>query len=125
MANDRWTVAEGVWLDDAVQSNAKAPATFEIPPESVRKSLSRGDFVKLVFHFPAPIVYKGHSLSSERLWVEVTGVTSRAGEPEVPTYTGELRSHPFHDEPVKYGDTVRFQPHHVCAHDRPPEGWKP
>lgn len=111
--SDRWTLSEGLWLDDVVARNA-AHATFEIPPESVRKGLSKGDWAKLVFYFPDG--------GAERMWVEVTDVEF---EDDVLTYVGELRSGPFHDEPLSPGDTVRFQPHHICGKDRPPKGYKP
>jgi hypothetical protein len=119
---DKWQVTDDVWLDDAEAYHRKSPDTFEIPPKDLRYALPEGDGVKLIFQFPDTVMYGGVETSSERMWVEVTGVTSRDGEPEVPTYTGVLRSTPFHeDSSLKLGATVRFQPHHVCGHVEPPE----
>lgn len=118
----QWVVAENVWLDNAEAAAERAPATFLIPPESERKSLSKGDWAKLTFHFPEPVMHKGHPISSERLWVEVAGTIWKD---DVLTYIGKLKSKPFHDEPLSPGASVRFQPVHVCGRERPPPGWKP
>ena len=117
----KWIVAENVWLDDAEACAERAPATFLIPPESVRKSLSKGDWAKLAFRFPNSIVHKGYRVSAERLWVEVLDVEFAD---DVLVYVGKLKSEPFHDKPLSPGDTVRFKPHPVCGKDRPPPGWK-
>jgi hypothetical protein len=111
-SESKWTVAEGIWLDDVVARAAQAPATFLIPPETERKALSEGDWAKLAFYFPD----KG----CERLWVEVVGTIWKDDEL---TYVGALKSEPFHDD-LKVGAVVRFQPQHVCGKDRPPKGWK-
>ena len=109
--SNKWTVAEGVWLDNVVERFSDVP-TFVIPSETERKSLSKYDWEKLVFHFPD----KG----SERMWVEVIGTIWKNDEL---TYIGKLKSDPFHDE-LEAGAAIHFQPAHVCAKDRPPRGWK-
>ena len=68
-------------------------ATFELPPDDVRKNLQVRQLVKCVFHF--------EGCSSERRWVVVTKVGAKG------RYVGKLCNTPL-ELPLTWNDTIRF-----------------
>jgi hypothetical protein len=95
MELDGWRLASGV------ASNQRAPKTFWIPSESVRRNVKRGDFVKLIFE------YSEEDAAAERMWVKVTGVQG-------PYFIGKLRNRPiFSSGKLRSGSRVIFLPEHI------------
>src|SRR4051812_696375 len=93
------------WLDDAEEHHRERPDLFFIPPRERREALAVGDAVKLIFLFEPPA---RSGMTGERMWVEVTGVSSDG-------YTGELLNEPGDIESLRRGDVIAFEPRHVAA----------
>ncbi len=87
-------------LADAEGLHSQYPETFELPSEESRRSLSIGDFAKLIFRN-----HRGHT---ERMWVEVLGVSSDG------VYGGRLDNEPFLAHAILVlNATVVFEAKHV------------
>lgn len=76
--------------------------TFELPPDSKRRSLRVNDLAKLVFEMPE---YYG-----ERMWVRIT----KLHHTKDPYYEGALDNQPF-QLPIALGDRVVFSWRNVIA----------
>ncbi len=93
-------------LDSAVESNRRAPATFQIDPQSERESLRPGDLVKLMFR-----ISDHDDEWVERMWVIVEDV-----RPEY--YVGVLDNYSLFSEDIISGLKVQFHSDHVTDIDR-------
>lgn len=93
-------------LISAVESYRRAPATFEIHPQSERESLRPGDLVKLMFR----ISDYGEEWV-ERMWVIVEEV-----RPEY--YVGVLDNDSLFSDEIICGLEVQFHSDHVTDIDR-------
>lgn len=98
-----------IHLGNGEESHAKAPETFEIPPEAARWSLSVGDYAKLMFVLDEPV----RGVSVERMWVCVTRVSSTSPV----RYVGELANEPAF-APMTLAERVEFGPEHVIDIER-------
>lgn len=102
-------------LISGVVRNELHPETFIIPDDASRRSIARGDYVKLGFEYSYPEdipddVFGG----GERMWVEVTGIDG-------PYYVGKLANNPvctaeWHD--LKFDSPIVFLPEHVISLDK-------
>lgn len=102
---------DGWHLRSGVASHHQWPDTFEIPDESERRGLEKGDIVKLQFDIAVPPDEELGDVSSERMWVIVE---RRSG----PYYVGALNNVPAcSDEQghLQAGDQVVFLPEHVIS----------
>lgn len=100
---------DGYQLLSGLAQHQRTPETFYMPPEQDRRSLVKGDVVKLPFEISVPEDEEFGDVSAERMWVIVTG---KAG----PYYTGELNNVPAcsdEQEHLKVEDSVVFLPEHV------------
>jgi len=88
-------------LDDGEVLNREFPSTFWISPLDVRKSLTKGDIVKLIFR----IRHDGRE-SVERMWVIVEAVEGTG-------YFGELDNDPVCTSELQSGAVIKFGPQHV------------
>jgi hypothetical protein len=61
---------DGWQLESGVERHAEAPATSEIPDESIRRRLVPGCEAKLIFTLRTP-----ETQHVERMWVHITGYT--------------------------------------------------
>ena len=96
-------------LTDAAQQHKKHPATFEIPSQSRRRGLGRGDTAKLIFLSDKPCPDgRFEGTGGERMWVTVETVVRK------PTlrYIGKLDNEP-HFVDAELGERVDFGPEHV------------
>ena len=114
----RWTNLndDGWALVSAEARRDASPATFEIPPIDVRRSLRRGDAAKLLFEIETREAGVVVDRGVDRMWVVVTG---REDE----FYVGVLTSDPGKAEGLglRPGSELIFLPEHICAVDRPPD----
>lgn len=86
-------------LEDA---EARAAATsFPIPDVAMRERLQSGDLVKLIFK-------QANGEAVERMWVEVTAVTSTG-------YQGRLDNDPTQIPNLAAGESLLFEPRHVMS----------
>jgi hypothetical protein len=90
-------------LLDAEERHRADPLTFSIPRSDVRRSLSVGSRVKLLFGLGA-----GQPPSAERMWVEVVAVHGSR-------YLGRLDNEPVAIADLELGAEVSFGPEHVAA----------
>lgn len=74
--------------------------TFQIPDRETRKSLSPGDYAKVIFE------------PGERMWVKIRFCYSTNSHPS-PTYSGLLANTPVLDVGVKENDIIEFGPEHI------------
>lgn len=79
---------------DAEERNKQYPKTFDIPAESERNNVKRGDYVKLIFD------------DKERMWVKVK---KHKGKKLI----GVINNEPVLIEDVKFGDKVEFEPKNI------------
>jgi len=102
---------DGWQLESGVARNEMNPS-FEIPPEHERRSVRKGDLVKLLFEIevlPDPDDKLSSNQIFERMWVKTTGT-------EGPYYKGVLDNVPIASEEsdvLKYGSEVTFLPEHI------------
>ena len=113
LATDFWELESG-----EVRHHA-APETFQLPEETVRKSLKRGSAAKLIFVIQTENENGHHEISTERMWVVVSEETNGR-------YIGRLTNQPASFEPqenvyLKVDCEVPFGPEHVIATDNPPQ----
>jgi Uncharacterized protein conserved in bacteria (DUF2314) len=92
-----------VGLLDAEERHSAAPHSFSIPRSDVRRSLTPGSRVKLLFG-----AGPGARPSVERMWVEVVEV-------QADRYVGRLDNDPVAIVDLRRGDRVDFRPEHVAA----------
>jgi uncharacterized protein YegJ (DUF2314 family) len=90
-------------LHSAEERAAEAPRSFFIPAAELRRSLSVGDTVKLIFHLERD----DGEVAVERMWVETV---------ETDPYVGLLRNEPHLGGVIAYGDRVPFAAEHVCGY---------
>ncbi|MFT4074845.1 MAG: DUF2185 domain-containing protein [Asticcacaulis sp.] len=91
-------------LDDPRPIAKEAPYTFFIPASFELQQIQAGDLVKLMFRSHP----RGKEWDMERMWVEVTAVTSS-------TLQGRLANTPFDMPQIKEGDSVHFERSHVIS----------
>jgi uncharacterized protein YegJ (DUF2314 family) len=104
---------DGWQLESGVDRHAEAPATFEIPEESIRSRLVPGCDAKLIFTLQGT-----DGLQVERMWVRITGYTDTG-------YIGVLQNEPrTTNAPIALGERVEFGPDHIID-ALPPENWNP
>lgn len=90
-------------LTDPRPIAAEAPYTFHLPSDAERAALDVGDLAKLVFAYHGPIDEYG----VERMWVKIVEVGADR-------LAGLLENTPFEvRSPLRLGDTIDFQRHHV------------
>jgi len=93
---DRYT------LDCGEERQRTSPESFELPSESKRQNLARGDCVKLIFR----MLNKINEIEVERMWVDVEGKDGNY-------YIGSLNNEPFSDVDLASEDRVIFEARHV------------
>jgi hypothetical protein len=103
------TIAKDGWTLLSAEERALAyPATFQLPPLTVRHSLSPGDAAKLLFDIET--TENGHVVDRgvDRMWVIVQARTEHG-------YLGILDSDPGAAEnlALRAGDQIAFGPEHV------------
>jgi uncharacterized protein YegJ (DUF2314 family) len=101
-----WTLVS--WeIDDGEQLHRETPSTFWIPDEERRRTLVKGDLVKLVFLMTVRHPETGHEqVDAERMWVIVQ---RRDGD----RYQGVLDNDPYCTRDLRNGAPVVFEPRHV------------
>lgn len=102
---------DGWHLKSGVASHHQWPETFEIPDETERRGLQKGDIVKLQFEIAVPPDKELGDVSSERMWVIVE---RRSG----PYYIGALDNAPAcsdEQDRLHLGDQIVFLPEHVIS----------
>ena len=103
---------DGWELRSGLAQHHRSPQTFEMPSERERRTLEKGDIVKLMFDIRLPVEDKSDTEPSgliERMWVIVTGKVG-------PYYLGKLDNVPLtsdEQENLGSGDEVIFLPEHV------------
>lgn len=112
MANMTLPVPEclSTQLENVAAVHRAHPRTFSIPRSVERRTLGRGQLVKLVFLVDDPA---SDQPRAERMWVKVRSATGRR-------YTGALASRPRYITNWQPGDVVDFLPQHVAAVYHPP-----
>lgn len=93
-------------LGDGLALHAANPETFEIPPDSVKKRLRIGTFVKLLF---SPIPAPKAGPRSERMWVVITVINADS------TFVGTLSNDPVITKGLKDKDVVTFEARHIIS----------
>ena len=98
---------DGYEIRSGKVANELYPKTFYIPSERARKTVQKGDLVKLIFGIWDK---EDKDLFGERMWVKITNLRSVY-------YVGKLSNQPLTSDkkggPLKWGDTVFFLPEHV------------
>jgi hypothetical protein len=84
-------------LVDGEESARSSPATFLIPPRSIREGLRAGLAAKLMFN---------NAAGTERMWVQVTDRLADG------RYVGRLDNYPVVVD-AEFGDRITFGPEHV------------
>jgi len=106
------TLEDDHWrLESGVERHKEFPETFWIPDEAKRRSLVRGDMVKVMFDYVYPPDHQGRE-AGERMWVEIVGS-------EGSCYIGKLQNIPqctaeptgWHD--LELDSRIVFLPEHV------------
>jgi hypothetical protein len=110
------SVDNGYTLPDPRVTAAESPYTFFLPSPAELAAVGIGDLVKLTFEYP----HRTEKWSAERMWVIVD-----AAQDDV--LHGTLNNSPNEPtSPLKSGDHVTFQRHHILAiywassHENPP-----
>jgi hypothetical protein len=109
---------DGWRLLSAEERHARHPTTFAIPDRARRDALSPGEFAKLLFDIETKVDGEVVDRGVDRMWVVVR---RRSGD----VYSGVLESDPGVAEglALRPGDEVNFRAEHVCAIERPPDGY--
>ena len=113
------TISKDGWTLVSAEERALAyPGTFQLPPLTVRHSLSPGDAAKLLFDIETK--ENGHVIDRgvDRMWVIIKMKTEHG-------YLGILDSDPGAAEnlTLREGDQVAFGPEHVIDTGRPPRNY--
>ena len=94
-------------LDDGEQLHREAPSTFWMPEEARRRSLAKGDLVKLIFLMTVRNPETGgEQVDAERMWVIVE-------ECDGDRCRGVLDNDPYCTRDLVNGALVVFEPRHV------------
>ena len=104
----------GWTLVSAEDRHRASPATFEIPTLQERQTLKIGDAAKLLFDIETKENGKTIDRGVDRMWVIVKRTQG--------AYLGVLDSDPglADNLDLRRGDTITFQPRHICSIKRPP-----
>lgn len=116
------TIEIDFWqLRSAEESHLKNPDNFWIPPLEERKSVQRGDAVRLIFDIEVENETGGLEVSGERMWVLVK-------EPISDGFIGILDNQPacsdFEDNfYLCFGAEVPFRAEHIIDIGTPPQDY--
>ena len=101
---------DGYQLISGVASNQRYPKTFKIPPEDARRSVSKGNVVKL--HFEIFDREMPDDPLGARMWVEIASTDG-------PYFIGKLLNKPviIPSRKLRLGTKVVFLPEHVLNID--------
>jgi len=92
-------------LADTRPIAASAPYTFFLPSQTEIAAVAQGDLVKLTFEYR----HQTEKWAAERMWVIVE-------EAAIEGLTGIVNNDPAEPtSPLKAGDTVHFQRHHILS----------
>jgi hypothetical protein len=97
---------DGWELEDGELRHVEAPATFEIPPLSERRSLRTGQIVKLIFRIAVRNDERERAEGVERMWVVVDGHDGKY-------FHGTLDNDPYCTDEIKSGLKVTFEARHI------------
>ena len=96
---------------DLIEQGEKDDYGFELPnfpTDEERDSATPGDLVKLIFRYKDHVEKNGHTITSERMWVEII-------ENKRTHLVGRLDNSPSYTKLLKDDDIVNFHPKHIVA----------
>jgi len=105
------TIDEDGYEFDLIEQNEKEDYGFELPDfptDDERNSVKSGDLVKLVFRYRDSIEKNGHTITCERMWVEMK-------EHKGSHLVGRLDSSPMYTKLLLEDTLVQFHPKHIIA----------